>query len=310
MTASTAAGLQAQWWPAPAKLNLFLHVTGRRADGFHELQTLFQLLDWGDEVYLQATADGDIGRRRADYDVAPDEDLVVRAARQLQAAAGCTTGAVIEVRKRIPIGAGLGGGSSDAATVLLVLNRLWNCGLPVDEIAQLGLELGADVPVFVHGHSAMATGVGEVLEPVKLGERHYLLVMPDIRVCTAEVFSDVRLRRQSSPISVVEALAGGGHNDCEPVARDRHPELSRLMDALGKYGEPRMSGTGATVFLPMPSRDAAEAAARDVERGAASGLKCRYNVRAVGGLDHSPLLGSLGIPPITAIDTGGTSPSG
>lgn len=295
MTARHDEGLQGRWWPAPAKLNLFLHVTGRRADGLHELQTLFQLLDWGDEVYLHATQDGDIVRRRADYDVAPDDDLAVRAARQMRAATGATAGAVVEIRKRIPLGAGLGGGSSDAATVLLVLNRLWGCGLSAQALAELGLELGADVPVFIHGHSAMATGIGEVLEPVALGNRHYLLVMPEVRVSTAEVFSDSRLRRDSQPISEAEAVAGGGRNDCEPVARALRPELSRLIDALGRYGEPRMSGTGGAVFLAMPSREAAEHAARDLQTGAAGDLKCRYNVRAVGGLDHSPLLGLLGI---------------
>jgi 4-diphosphocytidyl-2-C-methyl-D-erythritol kinase len=189
------------------------------------------------------------------------------------------------VRKQIPIASGLGGGSSDAATVLSVLNRLWGCGLAIEALAELGLGLGADVPLFVHGRSAMATGVGELLQPALLGERHYLLLFPGIPISTADLFADPGLRRNSPTISTLEAMAGGGSNDFEPVARRRHPELARLMDEVAEYGEARLSGTGSTVFLPMASREAA--------MGAASELKCRYNVRAVGGLDYSPLLRGL-----------------
>ena len=295
MDSAAGAG---RWWPAPAKLNLFLHVTGRRADGFHELQTLFQLLDWGDEVYLRATGDGEIRRRNADYDVAAEQDLAVRAARALKAATACAGGAVIEVNKRIPIGAGLGGGSSDAATVLLVLNRLWCCGLEAAELAAIGLKLGADVPVFVHGHSAMATGIGEVLEPVSLGERHYTLVLPELRVSTAEVFADAGLERKSPPIDVQQALAGKGHNDCQLVACALHPELGELIEYLKDFGAPRMSGTGSAVFLQMPSAEAAKSTAKAVLEASARDLKCRYNVRAVGGRDRSPVLEEPGNPPV------------
>lgn len=277
----TPGSIDNQPWPAPAKLNLFLHITGRRADGYHELQSLFQLLDWGDEVFIRPTHDGEIIRTHADYDVPASDDIAIRAARRLKEYAGASDGAGIRVDKNIPMGAGLGGGSSNAATVLLVLNRLWGCGLAVGELASIGLELGADVPVFVHGHSAMATGVGEFLEPVQIGERHYVLVMPDIPVSTAAVFSDPELVRDSAPITIAEALAGGGHNDCEPVTRRLFPELSQVFDDLSPYGQPRMSGTGSAVFVQVPTREAAS--------GAASKLKCRYNVRAVGGLDRSPL---------------------
>ncbi|MBT8064317.1 MAG: 4-(cytidine 5'-diphospho)-2-C-methyl-D-erythritol kinase [Gammaproteobacteria bacterium] len=268
-------------WPAPAKLNLFLHVTGRRTDGYHELQTLFQILDWGDEIRITPTADGEIRRGASDYDVAEADDLAVRAAQLLRAESGCRQGARIHVTKRIPMGAGLGGGSSDAATVLLALNRLWGLGREVTELAELGLRLGADVPVFVHGRSALAGGVGERLDPVSLGERHYVLVLPDLAISTAEVFSDPDLKRDSRPIGMEAARAGGGRNDCEAVVRKRHPRMDSLLDSLSRWGEPRMTGTGSGIFIPMPDRRRAEETAR--------ALKSLYNVRAVRGVDRSPL---------------------
>ena len=268
-------------WPAPAKINLFLHVTGRRPDGYHELQTLFQLLDWGDEIRIRATADPEIAREAADYPVAEAADLAVRAARLLQSAAGCRKGARIRVLKRVPIGAGLGGGSSDAATVLLALNRLWNCGFGLPELADLGARLGADVPVFVHGRSAMATGIGERLQPATIGPRHYVLVLPDLAIPTAAVFADPELVRDSSPISLTEALAGKGRNDCEAVVRKRYPQMAGIMDSLERWGRPVMTGTGSALFLQMGSRERAIRAARE--------MKTLYNVRAVRGLDRSPV---------------------
>lgn len=290
MTSSPAADLNARWWPAPAKLNLFLHVTARRPDGLHELQTLFQLLDWDDQVLVRVTGGDDITRTGANYDIPPDADLAIRAARHLKTRTGVRGGAEIAVRKSIPAGAGLGGGSSDAATVLVVLNHLWNCGLAVDDLAGLALELGADVPLFVRGHSALATGVGEVLEPVTLGERHYLLLVPDLAISTADVFADPDLERDTPPIDPGDALAGGGRNDCQAVVRRRYPEMARLIDALGAYGDARMSGTGSAVFVPMASHTAAIETAEKVKTGAAREFNCRYNVRAVAGLDRSPLL--------------------
>ena len=190
-------GRTATVWPAPAKLNLFLHVTGRRSDGYHELQTLFQLLDWGDEVRIEVLNEPRISRPSASYPVAEADDLAVRAALLLQAETSSRKGARIEVTKRIPAGAGLGGGSSDAATVMLVLNRLWGCGLDEDALASISLQLGADLPVFIRGRSALGTGVGDELEPVELGERHYLLVFPEFPISTRAVFMDPDLPRNS-----------------------------------------------------------------------------------------------------------------
>ena len=196
-------------WPAPAKLNLFLHVTGRRADGYHELQTLFQLIDLNDTVSLSVTDDGCIERPAGPVGVDPDSDLTVRAARALQAATGCRAGASIRIAKRIPMGGGLGGGSSDAATVLLALNHLWGCGLPVDELARLGLPLGADVPVFVRGSSAWAEGVGEQLVPVELPERWYVVIHPGVAVPTRDVFQSPELTR-NTPVITIRAFFGPG----------------------------------------------------------------------------------------------------
>ena len=270
-----------EWWPAPAKINLFLHVTGRRPDGYHELQTLFQLLDWGDEVGIRTTDGAAITRAGADYPVAVDDDLVIRAARLLQRHTGCRWGAEIRVRKRIPLGSGLGGGSSDAATVLLVLNHLWSCGLDLPELARLGVRLGADVPVFVHGHSALATGVGEKLVPVELGRRHYVLVLPGIEIATGEVFGDPGLQRDSQPITLAAALAGEGRNDCEVVVRKRFPAMAAVLEELGRWGVPRVTGTGSGIYLAMDSEEMAISAAHEI--------KSLYNVRAVSGVDRSPL---------------------
>lgn len=268
-------------WPAPAKLNLFLQVTGRRADGYHDIQTLFQLIDFCDELQFEVLDSAKIVRADSDYGVAEPEDLVVRAAKLLQAETGTRSGARIAVRKHIPLGAGLGGGSSDAATALLVLNDLWQCGLDVGELARLGLALGADVPVFIHGRTALASGVGERLIPVELGQRHYLLVFNELRISTAEIFSHPQLIRDSSPISLSMALAGGGKNDCEAVVVQMYPEFESLLRELGAWGQPRMTGTGSCIFLPMADENAAVSAARQ--------MKCRYNVRAVRGLDRSPV---------------------
>ncbi len=268
-------------WPAPAKINLFLHVLGRRQDGYHDIQTLFQLLDWGDEVQIRPTGGPLISRLPVAYDVPESEDLVVRAASLLQLETACRQGAEIGVKKRIPAGSGMGGGSSDAATVLLVLNRLWGCGLGLDELASLGASLGADVPVFVQGHSAMAEGIGERLEAVSLGVRHYVLVFPDFPVSTRAVFSDSMLARDSEPVSLPEALAGAGRNDCEAVVRKRFPALARMLEALEEWGQPMMTGTGSGIFIPMRDEKSAKSAAKQ--------MKTLYNVRAVRGVDRSPL---------------------
>jgi 4-diphosphocytidyl-2-C-methyl-D-erythritol kinase len=271
----------ARCWPAPAKINLFLHILGRRQDGYHDIQTLFQLLDWGDEVFVRPASEPLISRLPVNYDVPESDDIVVKAAKLLQAETGCRMGAEVGVKKRIPPGSGMGGGSSDAATVLLVLNRLWGCGLDLDELARLGASLGADVPVFVHGRSALAGGIGERLEPVSLGRRNYILVFPDFPVSTREVFSDAMLTRDSKPISLPEALAGGGRNDSEAVVRKRFPAFSNLLDSLREWGSPMMTGTGSGIFIPMHDKKSAKSAAK--------AMKTLYNVRAVQGVDRSPV---------------------
>ncbi len=268
-------------WPAPAKLNLFLRVTGRRADGYHELQTLFQLLDWGDEVVIRPNRSGRLRRVGPDYGVPEESDLVLRAARLLQRETGARGGAELGVSKHIPIGAGLGGGSSDAATVLLVLNRAWNCGLDSGRLAALGARLGADVPVFVHGASAIGTGIGDRLDPVVLGERHYVLVFPGFPIATAALFADPGLRRDAPLLTADECLAATGSNDFEPVVRRRYPAMDELMVSLRRWGRPALTGTGSTVFIPAASKRAAIRAAHE--------MKSLYNSRAVRGLDRSPV---------------------
>lgn len=273
--------LAEQLWPAPAKLNLFLHVTGRRADGYHELQTLFQLLDWGDELQIVPRSGRDIKRIGPDYGVPEDEDLAIRAARLLQAETACRMGAEICVTKNIPMGSGMGGGSSDAATVLLVLNRMWACGLGEDRLAELGARLGADVPVFVRGWTAMATGIGDRLEPVELGPRYYVLVFPGISISTPVIFSDPTLRRDSPSLGIEDALSGKGRNDCEAVVKQRFPAMAQVFRELARWGHPVMTGTGSGVFIPVENEASANITTQQI--------KNLYNSRAAGGVDRSPL---------------------
>ncbi len=272
-------------WPAPAKLNLFLHITGQRQDGYHDLQTLFQILDWGDELRFSINNGGQISRSCNVDEITGAEDICIRAARLLKTSCGVQEGVHIDLIKRIPIGAGLGGGSSDAATVLLVLNQLWSCGLSQQQLADMGLELGADVPVFVHGCSALAEGRGETLQPVALGQRFYVLVFPGIGISTADVFRHPSLRRDSKPMDLSLARLQPGRNDCEAAALEMYPELKNIMQDLRAWGQPRMSGTGSTIFLQFENKKTAISAASE--------LKCRYNIRAVGGVDRSCLLDSL-----------------
>jgi 4-diphosphocytidyl-2-C-methyl-D-erythritol kinase len=248
-------------WPAPAKLNLFLHVTGRRPDGYHELQTAFQLLDYGDEILVEPRADGLILRPQGAAGVPPESDLVVRAARRLQAAAGCSRGADIHVIKRIPLGGGLGGGSSDAATTLVALNRVWGLDWPEERLAALGLELGADVPVFVRGRTAWAEGVGEELTPLALPPAWYLVVCPSCAVSTAQVFADPELTRDTPKTTIKGFVSAGGRNDCEPVVRRLYPEVGAALDWLAPRARDgaRLTGTGGCVFARFPSAAEAEA---------------------------------------------------
>jgi len=268
-------------WPAPAKLNLFLHVTGRRPDGYHELQTVFQLIDLCDTIAISVREDGRIERPDGPPGVDPEADLTVRAARALQQATGCPLGATLRVRKRIPMGGGLGGGSSDAASVLLGLNAVWGCGLPVETLARLGLPLGADVPVFVRGSSAWGQGVGEDLQPLELPESWYVVIHPGVAVGTRDVFQSPELTRNSPVITIRAFFQSGGRNDCEPVVRARFPEVAEALDWLGRLAPARLTGTGSCIFAPC-------ATAIDAERLAAR-VPDRWTSYVARGLNVSPV---------------------
>lgn len=250
--------------PAPAKLNLMLHITGRRADGYHELQTLFQFLDYGDELVLRPREDGQIRLLTELPGVDHDSNLIVRAARMLQRESGCALGADIQLTKRLPMGGGIGGGSSDAATTLVGLDHLWNTRLGEDRLAELGLNLGADVPVFVRGRAAFAEGVGERLQPVDLPESWFLVIAPQVSVSTAEIFADPELTRNTPAITVRSLLAGGGHNDCQPVVEKRYPEVRNALSLLNKFVQARMTGTGACVFGSFPNEGEADKVRRQL----------------------------------------------
>jgi 4-diphosphocytidyl-2-C-methyl-D-erythritol kinase len=276
-------------WRAPAKLNLFLHILGRRPDGYHELQTCFQFVDLCDEITLEVRADGQIRRAMDIPGVPPEADLCVRAAQALKNAAGVSLGADIHLLKRIPIGGGLGGGSSDAATCLVALNRLWGIRWPPEKLAALGLKLGADVPVFVHGRAAWAEGVGERLTPLYPPEApvesNYLILKPKVFVSTAAVFQDPELTRNSPPITIHGFLASGGRNDCLGVVRRRYPEVAHALDWLSLFGAARLTGTGACVFL----------ACETLKRGQEilSKLPPEFEGFLARGLNDSPLLEGL-----------------
>lgn len=273
-------------WPAPAKLNLFLRITGRRADGYHELQTVFRLLGWGDELRLRVRADGAIRRLTEMPGVPEQDDLVVRAARQLREHAGVALGADIEVAKRIPMGGGLGGGSSDAATVLVALNHLWRCGLDEDALAGLGCRLGADVPVFVRGRSAWAEGVGERLTPLALPRRHYVVLDPHAHVPTAALFQAPELTRNAPQATISSFVSGETtENAFMPVVRERHPRVAAALDWLGRHGVARLSGSGGCVFLETATREQAEAVATQ--------CPSEFSAHVADGLSRSPLLAAL-----------------
>ncbi|MEL0168979.1 MAG: 4-(cytidine 5'-diphospho)-2-C-methyl-D-erythritol kinase [Pseudomonadaceae bacterium] len=244
--------------PAPAKLNLFLHITGRRADGYHNLQTLFQFLDHGDTLHFSQRNDGELRLLTELPGVDAEDNLIMRAARMLKQASGTALGADIQLDKVLPMGGGIGGGSSDAATTLLGLNHLWQTGLSIDQLADIGITLGADVPVFVRGHAAWAEGVGEQLTPVELPEPWFLVVAPDCHVSTAEIFSDERLTRNTSPITLAAFVAGGGRNDCLPVVTTRYPEIRNTLILLNNYCEAKMTGTGSCLFGAFPNEREAD----------------------------------------------------
>ena len=244
--------------PAPAKLNLWLHIIGRRADGYHELETVFQFLDHGDELSFALRDDGVI-RLHTEIEAVPhDSNLIVRAARMLQAQSGTTLGADIWLTKVLPMGGGIGGGSSDAATTLLALAHLWQLDWDEDRLAALGLSLGADVPVFVRGHAAFAQGVGEQLTPVDPIEPWYVVLVPQVSVSTVEIFSHPQLTRDSLPLKMRTVTEGNSRNDCQPVVEQNYPEVRNALNSLGKFTEARLTGTGSCVFGAFPSKAEAD----------------------------------------------------
>ena len=270
-------------WPAPAKLNLFLRIPGRRADGYHLLQTVFRLLDWGDEVSLRPRADGRVVRLgESAAGVAPADDLMVRAANLLKKEANSTEGVDIRVEKRIPVGGGFGGGSSDAATVLVALDRVWGSDLGPDRLAALGLQLGADVPVFVRGRNAWAEGVGEQLTPLELPPAWYLLVDPGVHVPTAELFRAAELTRDAAPATISDFVSGVPlGNAFEPVLRGREPAIEAVFAALSRVGTPHLTGTGRGCFVEFANREVADAAL--------AGLPDGMKAWVAAGAEQSPL---------------------
>ena len=286
-----------RWWPAPAKLNLFLHITGRRDDGYHLLQSAFQLLDYHDYLQFAVRDENVVRLRGGDSRVAPEHDLVVKAAKRLQTTYGCDCGVDIVLKKRIPVGAGLGGASSDAATTLVALNALWGLGLSTEELAAVGLELGADVPVFLRGASAWAEGVGEQLTPLILAECWYVVVYPNCAVATRDVFAEPALTRNSRPMKIADCIAAtsgvldsalsplaflhAARNDCEAVVRRRYPAVDEAFRWLSQRGQPRLTGTGASVFVPLSSAEEAERLVRAVPK--------QWQGFVARGVNHSPL---------------------
>ena len=278
-----------QWsvWPAPAKINLFLRITGRRADGYHTLQTVFQLLDWGDSIKLKIRSDGVIARDGCSgYDVPEQQDIVIRAAYALKAYSQSVLGVDICVDKQIPLGGGFGGGSSNAATILVALNLLWQLGLSVHQLAEIGLQLGADVPVFVHGQNAWAEGVGECLTPIQLPEAWYLLIDSGIQVPTRELFQSPQLTRDQKLVKIEGYVSGSLlENAFEPVVRQLQPRIDSVFRHMARYGRVALTGTGGGCFMRFASQEAAAAAQ--------AGLPDGYRSWVVKSAPESPLLQAL-----------------
>ncbi|MFA5495270.1 MAG: 4-(cytidine 5'-diphospho)-2-C-methyl-D-erythritol kinase [Porticoccaceae bacterium] len=283
--------------PAPAKLNLFLHITGRRADGYHDLQTLFQLLDYGDELTFSARDDDQLQLLDPLPGVAAADNLILRAAHALRQASGSRRGADIGLVKRLPAGGGLGGGSSDAATTLLGLDRLWGLDLGLDALAEIGLPLGADIPVFVHGRSAWAEGIGERLTPVELDQNWYLVLCPPCQIATAKIFAHEELTRDALPITIRAFLGQGGENHCQPVVEKLYPAVKKARQWLDNFAAARMTGTGACVFARFDSAARANTVLAE-KPGDWAGF-------VAAGVNHSPTHTALRQLTIT-----GVSPSG
>lgn len=250
--------------PAPAKLNLMLHIVGRRADGYHLLETVFQFLDYADTLHFSARDDGQIILHSTIDGVAHDDNLIVRAARLLQTASQSKLGADIWLDKKLPVGGGIGGGSSNAATTLVGLNHLWQTQLSLEKLAELGLSLGADVPVFILGRAAFAQGIGEKLEPVDLAEPWYLVAVPPVSISTAKIFSDPCLTRDTPVTNMRTVLKQSGHNDCQAVVEKRYPEVRNALILLNKFVEARLTGTGSCIFGGFPNEQQAAKVATQI----------------------------------------------
>jgi len=283
-----------QFWPAPGKLNLFLQITGRRDDGYHNLQTVFQFIDKGDRLRFAVRDDGRLVRKTDHEGVKPEDDLVIKAATALQKASGSDRGADIYLQKILPMGGGLGGGSSDAATTLVVLNHLWQCGLSEDQLAEIGLGLGADVPVFVRGYAAFAEGVGEQLQPVEPQQPWYLIVKPEVHISTAEIFANSQLTRDSSTIKICDLQIGTAEeadvmeklgNVFQPLVAQQHPEIASVIATLSKYAKARLTGTGACVFAAFATQDEALQVMQQ--------LPDDWSAFVAKGLNRSPLQAKL-----------------
>ena len=268
-------------WPAPAKLNLMLHITGRREDGYHLLQTVFQIVDYSDKLSFEVTQSGAIHQLTPITGVDAEHDLIIRAARLLQQRSGCSQGAAISIEKRLPMGGGLGGGSSDAATTLVALNHLWGVGLPIGELAELGSRLGADVPVFVYGNTAWAEGVGDILQQIELPQSWYLVVKPPLEIATAKLFSVQELKRDCSAITIADFIAGDRLNVFTAVVKKRYPAVAEMMNLLEKFGEVRLTGTGACLFLSFETQQQAIDAAQQIPQ--------QWDFFVAQGINRSPL---------------------
>lgn len=272
-------------WPAPAKLNLMLRIVGQRADGYHLLQTVFQFIDLCDWISFHPAENGRVTLQKTLAGVAEADDLTIRAAKLLKAETGCDLGVCIDVEKHLPMGGGIGGGSSDAATTLVVLNKLWELGLSTEKLMALGLSLGADVPIFVYGHAAWAEGVGEKLERINVPEQWVVVIKPDCHVNTGEIFSAKELTRDSKSITIADFTAGQHQNDCIEVVSQRYPPVRNALVDLSAFAEARLTGTGACVFAQFDSQESATRAYQS--------LKGKWQIYLAKGLNKSPLFSKL-----------------
>lgn len=270
---------------SPAKLNLFLHILGKRSDGYHELQTLFQLLDYGDHIHFEASNNDSIVLLPDITDVPYQDNLIIKAALALRAATGIHKGVKIEIDKCLPMGGGLGGGSSNAATTLIALNQLWRTGLNTEALCEIGLNLGADVPVFIQGRSAWAEGIGEKLQAVDLPEQWFIVIKPNCHVSTADIFSREELTRDSAAITVATFFEQGGQNDCEDVVRRHYPEVNEALQWLQQYAPAQLTGTGACIFAAF----AQKAVAVNVLKA----VPARWDCFIAKGINHSPALSDI-----------------